>query len=47
MSLNGINIVATRPDLLDRSILLELERIPKTERKTEKEIEEEFEKDLP
>lgn len=47
VSLNGINIVATRPDLLDRSILLELERIPKTERKTEKEIEEEFEKDLP
>lgn len=45
--LNGINVVATRPDLLDRSILLELERIPPNERKEEKVLKEEFEKDKP
>lgn len=45
--LNGINVVATRPDLLDRSILLELERIPPNERKEEKVLREEFEKDKP
>ncbi|TAN67428.1 hypothetical protein WS9_008480 [Paraclostridium sordellii 8483] len=45
--LNGINVVATRPDLLDRSILLELERIPPNERKEEKLLREEFEKDKP
>ena len=28
VGLNGINIAATRPDLLDRSILIGLERIP-------------------
>ena len=28
MAINGINNVATRPDLLDRSLLIELERIP-------------------
>ncbi|WP_206155024.1 hypothetical protein [Clostridium muellerianum] len=47
VSLNGINVVATRADLLDRSILLELERIPPEERKEEKVIWEEFEKDKP
>lgn len=47
VGLNGINIVATRPDLLDRSILLELERIPRYERKTENVIWQEFESDLP
>ena len=31
--LNGLNVPATQPDLLDRTILLELERIPKAERK--------------
>ena len=45
--LNGINVVATRPDLLDRCILLELERIPPNERKEEKVLIEEFEKDKP
>lgn len=45
--LNGINIVATRPDLLDRSILLELERIPKTERKPEAQIWRSFDHDVP
>lgn len=47
VGLNGINIVATRPDLLDRSVLLELERIPKDERKTEHAIWQAFEADLP
>lgn len=47
VSLNGINVVATRADLLDRSILLELERIPPEERKEEKYIWKEFEKDKP
>ncbi|WP_105618646.1 hypothetical protein [Vallitalea okinawensis] len=45
--LNGINIVATRPDLLDRSILIELERISEEERKTEEEVWEEFDADKP
>lgn len=45
--LNGINIVATKPDLLDRSILLELERIPPKERKEEAVIWKEFNNDLP
>ena len=47
VGLNGINIVATRADLLDRSIVLELERIPKNERQTEKAIWESFEEDVP
>lgn len=47
VGLNGINVVATRPDLLDRSILLELERIPKGERKTEHAIWKGFGADLP
>lgn len=45
--LNGINVVATRSDLLDRCILLELERIPPNERKEEKVLREEFDKDKP
>lgn len=45
--LNGINVVATRPDLLDRSLLLGLERIPEDERKEEREVWQEFEKDKP
>ncbi len=47
VSLNGINIVATRPDLLDRSIVLELDRIPKTERQSERTIWKSFEADVP
>lgn len=42
--LTGIEAVATRPDLLDRSILLELVAIPDGERKTEEELFAEFEK---
>ncbi len=45
--LNGINIVATRADLLDRSIVIELERIHKTQRKTEKQIWKQFDTDIP
>ena len=47
IGINGINLVATRPDLLDRSIILELERIDESNRKQEKEIEDRLEKDLP
>jgi hypothetical protein len=47
IGLNGINLVTTRPDLLDRSILLELEMIDESHRKQEKELMDNFEKDLP
>ena len=40
--LNGINIVAQRPDLLDRSLLLGLERIPKGSRRPEAKLWREF-----
>ena len=43
IGLNGITLAATKPDLLDRSILVELERIPRTVRKTEQEFWTEFE----
>lgn len=45
--LNGINVVATKADLLDRSILFELDRIPQHERKDEATIWAEFEADKP
>ncbi|SHJ36117.1 hypothetical protein SAMN02745691_01810 [Parasporobacterium paucivorans DSM 15970] len=45
--LNGINVVATRADLLDRAILLELERIPPEERKEEQRIWRDFNSDKP
>jgi len=47
IGINGINLVTTRPDLLERSLLLELERINPSERKTEKALYGNFEKDLP
>lgn len=47
VSLNGINVVATRADLLDRSILFELERISAEERKEERVIWKEFDEDKP
>ncbi|MGN0529102.1 MAG: hypothetical protein ACI4IE_08205 [Eubacterium sp.] len=47
IALNGINNVATRSDLLDRAILLELSRISEDERKELIEVEKNFEKDLP
>ena len=39
---NGINISATRADLLDRSILIGLERIPNNERRDEEGLESAF-----
>lgn len=45
--LNGINLVATKPDLIDRAILVELDRIKPTVRKTDEDIWQAFYKDLP
>ena len=47
VALNGINVVATRSDLLDRSIVLELTRVRHEERKPESAIWKEFEEELP
>lgn len=47
LALNGINNVATRSDLLDRAILVELSRIPEKDRRELSEIQQNFEKDLP
>lgn len=43
--INGINNVANRSDLLDRSLLFELERVPETERKELFEVYRAFEED--
>lgn len=43
----GINQLATRPDLLDRSLIIPLERIPEEKRKEEKRLWQEFEKEKP
>ncbi|MDD5054724.1 MAG: bifunctional DNA primase/polymerase [Candidatus Peribacteraceae bacterium] len=45
--LNGVSQASTRTDLLDRSTLFELERIPDDVRLTERELWENFRKDLP
>ncbi len=45
--INGINVVVQRPDLLDRSILIDLLPIKKDERRTEESVWEDFEKSLP
>lgn len=47
IGINGINLVTIRPDLLERSLLIELERIDSANRKHEKEIYDSFKKDLP
>ncbi|MCY9664907.1 hypothetical protein M5X11_08040 [Paenibacillus alginolyticus] len=47
VTLNGINIVAQRADLLDRSIIAELRRVEENERKEERTVWEEFERDKP
>ncbi|MDY6797013.1 MAG: hypothetical protein SWK76_17280 [Actinomycetota bacterium] len=47
ITLNGINLVTYKPDLMDRSILIELDRIPKDTRRVEKEYWEEFENARP
>jgi len=45
--INGINLVATRPDLLSRSIVINLSPIEEDKRRTERDIWREFEKDKP
>lgn len=47
VALNGINVAVHKPDLLDRCILIGLEKIEKSARKPEKKIWEEFEKARP
>lgn len=47
LALNGINNVANRSDLLDRSILFELERVTEDKRKELQEIYDSFEADRP
>ena len=43
--MNGIGLVANQPDLLDRSIIIELQRIPETEYQPEEIIYDNFEND--
>ena len=47
VGLNGINCIATKPDLLDRSILFELNRIEAGKRKEERELWSDFNNVLP
>ncbi len=47
VGLNGINLVASRADLLDRSLIFSLERISDNERQHEQHFYAEFEKALP
>jgi hypothetical protein len=47
IGMNGINLVANRPDLLERSLLLELERIDSSTRKDEGTLYKDFYNDLP
>lgn len=43
VGLNGVSLISDKPDLLDRSILFELERIEEEDRKDESEMAEAFE----
>ena len=47
IGLNGINLLVTKPDLLDRTVLLHVQRIADDKCKTEAEIESQFEKIKP
>ena len=47
IGLNGINIPAQYPDLLDRCLIITLNRIPKEKRRKEEDLLKEFEKDRP
>ena len=47
IGINGINLLAVNPDLLERSILIELERVSKENRKSEKELLDGFNAALP
>ncbi|MFR5875731.1 MAG: hypothetical protein ACLUFN_04505 [Eubacterium sp.] len=46
-AINGINNIATRSDLLDRAVLMELSRISDKDRKELAEVQNDFKKDLP
>lgn len=47
LGINGINVAVTKPDLLDRAILLGFNDINKSDRLTEKKLWSSFEKDKP
>lgn len=47
LAVNGINNVANRSDLLDRSLLVELERISESDRRELSKINKEFQEDCP
>jgi hypothetical protein len=47
IGINGINLTGVRPDLLERSLFLELDRIEPANRRPEEEIIKSFRKDLP
>ena len=47
IALNGIGMVATEADLLDRSIVFKVNRIPQSEIRTEKDLKAAFDEDLP
>ena len=44
IGINGINLVTTRPDFGDKSLVLRVERIPEDKRKKEEDIKREFER---
>lgn len=47
VGLNGINLVITKPDLLDRTMLLHIDRIPGAKRKPEKLLWKSFDEAIP
>ncbi len=47
IAINGINLLALKPDLLERSILFELERVEKTKRQYEQDFWKRFEVEKP
>jgi len=47
IGINGINVAAQKPDLLDRSLLIGLEQVPENKRRQLKEVQAEFIQDLP
>jgi hypothetical protein len=47
LGINGINLMVSKPDLFERSILIELERVPKDKRMNEQDLYAEFNTVLP
>jgi len=47
VGINSINVAAQRPDLLDRSLLIGLEQIPETKRRTMTDVRAEFSREQP